>query len=96
MKTRVKVLQLLTVFIAPFYIPGAAFAESIPNGAAIDVEVSKIMTRTHAKGMAVAVIDHGKVGYVHADGIRNGNGDPLTTNTVMYGASLTKTVLVIP
>ncbi len=42
--------------------------------------------------MAVAVIDHGKVDYVHAYGIRNAKGDPLTTDTVMYGASLTKTV----
>jgi CubicO group peptidase (beta-lactamase class C family) len=64
----------------------------MPNGGAIDPEVSKIMTRTHARGMAVAVIDHGKVGYVHAYGIRNAKGDPLTTDTVMYGASLTKTV----
>ena len=50
------------------------------------------MAHTHARGMAVAVIDHGKVGYVHAYGIRNAKGDPLTTDTVMYGASLTKTV----
>jgi CubicO group peptidase (beta-lactamase class C family) len=28
------------------------------------------MTDSHAKGMAVAVIDHGKVGYVHAYGVR--------------------------
>ena len=47
---------------------------------------------TKANGMAVAVIDHGKVIYVHAYGIRNAKGDPLTTDTVMYGASLTKTV----
>ena len=70
----------------------AAAAQTIPTGAAIDAEVSKIMARTHANGMAVAVIDHGKVGYVHAYGIRNAKGDPLTTDTVMYGASLTKTV----
>lgn len=50
------------------------------------------MTNTQGKGMAVAVIDHGKVGYVQAYGIRNAQGDPLTTETVMYGASLTKTV----
>ena len=50
------------------------------------------MTRTQAKGMAVAVIDRGKVGYVQAYGVRNAKGDPLTTDTVMYGASLTKTV----
>jgi CubicO group peptidase (beta-lactamase class C family) len=42
--------------------------------------------------MALAVIDHGKVSYVNAYGIRNAKGDPLTTDTVMYGASLTKTV----
>jgi CubicO group peptidase (beta-lactamase class C family) len=64
----------------------------MPNGAAIDAEVSRIMSHTHANGMAVAVIDHGNVGYVHAYGIRNANSDPLTADTVMYGASLTKTV----
>jgi len=62
----------------------------IPSGPAIDAEVDKIMTETHAKGMAVAIIDRGKVGYVQAYGIRNAKGDP--TNTVMYGASITKTV----
>jgi CubicO group peptidase (beta-lactamase class C family) len=50
------------------------------------------MKRTEAKGMAVAVIDHGKLGYVQSYGVRNAKGDPLTTDTVMYGASLTKTV----
>jgi len=42
--------------------------------------------------MAVAVIDRGKVGYVQAYGIRNDKGDPLTIDTVMYGASVTKAV----
>ncbi len=79
-------------FLAAFYLPVAAAAQTIPNGAAIDAEVGKIMTSTHAKGIAVAVIDHGKVGYVQAYGVRNAKGDPLTTDTVMYGASLTKTV----
>jgi CubicO group peptidase (beta-lactamase class C family) len=92
MKSRVKVLQFLTVFIAFYCLPVVAVAQTIPNGPAIDAEVSKVMTHTSAKGMAVAVIDHGKVGYVHAYGIRNAGGDPLNTDTVMYGASLTKTV----
>ena len=43
------------------------------------------------KGPSDAV-DDGTVVYVHAYGIRNAKGDPLTTNTVMYGALLTKTV----
>ena len=67
-------------------------AQTLPPGAAIDAKVGDIMAQTGAKGMALAVIDHGKVEYVHAYGIRNAKGDPLTTDTVMYGASLTKTV----
>src|SRR6202451_3185977 len=92
MGTQNKVLPpFLTVLLAAC-LAVAAVSQTMPNGAAIDGEVSKIMTQTDAKGLAVAVIDHGKVGYVHAYGIRNANGDPLTTDTVMYGASLTKTV----
>jgi CubicO group peptidase (beta-lactamase class C family) len=50
------------------------------------------MARTGAKGMALAVIEGGNVRYVQAYGVRNSKGDPLRTDTVMYGASLTKTV----
>jgi len=70
----------------------AVVAQPIPSGPAIDATVGKIMTQTHAKGMALAVIDHGKVAYVQSYGARNATGDPLTIDTVMYGASLTKTV----
>ena len=92
MRTSKKVLSLLPVLLAAVCLPVTAVAQTIPDGAAIDAEVSKIMTNTHARGMAVAVVDHGKVGYVHAYGFRNAQGDPLTTDTVMYGASLTKMV----
>lgn len=64
----------------------------LPTGSATDAEVKQVMTRTHANGLAIAVIDHGKVGYAEAYGIRNAKGQPLTTDTVMYGASLTKMV----
>ena len=90
--TNNKALPVLAVLAATCFLPSGVRAQTIPNGAAIDAEVNKLMTRTSAKGMAVAVIDHGKVGYVHAYGIRNAKGDPLTADTVMYGASLTKTV----
>jgi CubicO group peptidase (beta-lactamase class C family) len=92
LRTLKSALPLFAPLLASLYLSGHAVAQTIPNGAAIDAEVSKIMTHTHANGMAVAVIDHGNVGYVHAYGIRNAKGDPLTTDTVMYGASLTKTV----
>jgi CubicO group peptidase (beta-lactamase class C family) len=86
-----KKVQRLIVLLTACSVP-AAVSQTIPNGAAIDGQVSKIMTQTNAKGLAVAVIDHGKVTYVHSYGVRNAKGDPLTTDTVMYGASLTKTV----
>ncbi len=78
--------------VSAFCICFAAVAQTMPEGAVIDDELNKIMTATHANGMAVAVIDHGKVTYVKAYGVRNAKRDPLTTDTVMYGASLTKTV----
>ena len=90
MPTGKQVFPLLAVLFAAFR--AVAVAQTIP-GAAIDAEVGRIMTQTHAKGVAVAVIDRGKVGYVNAYGDRNAKGDPLTKETVMYGASLTKTYL---
>ena len=70
----------------------AMASPDLPSGAAIDAEIGKLMARTHAQGLAVAVIDRGQVGFVNAYGLRNARRDPLTTDTVMYGASLTKTV----
>ena len=67
-------------------------AQALPSGARIDGEVRALMARTGARGMAVAVVDHGRVAYVRAYGVRNASGDPLTVDTTMYGASLTKTV----
>ncbi|MGA2736307.1 MAG: serine hydrolase domain-containing protein [Bryobacteraceae bacterium] len=92
MKLKKQILPLLAVLSAAFWLSPAALAQTMPNGAAIDAEVSRIMALTHANGMAVAVIDHGRAGYVQAYGMRNAKGDPLTVDTVMYGASLTKTV----
>jgi CubicO group peptidase (beta-lactamase class C family) len=59
--TNNKALPMLAVLFTAFFPPTEARAQTIPNGAAIDAEVNKLMTRTSAKGMAVAVIDHGKV-----------------------------------
>lgn len=87
-----KVFPHSAVFVFAFCLRVAAVSQTLPNGAEIDAEVKKIMANTHANGMAVAVIDRGKVGHVKAYGIRNAKGDPLTTDTVMYGASLTKTL----
>lgn len=82
-------------FSALLCVPTIAFAQTprpIPAPLAIEARVDEAMKTTSAKGLAIAVIDDGKVAYVHSYGVRNAAGDPLQTDTVMYGASLTKTV----
>jgi CubicO group peptidase (beta-lactamase class C family) len=66
---------------------------SLPSSDAIDARVRALMADTKANGLAIAVIDDGRVTYVQAYGRRNAAGEPLRTDTVMYGASLTKTVM---
>jgi len=62
------------------------------NASSVDAEVKAVMAKTGARGLALAIVDDGLVRYLQAYGVRNANGDPLNTDTVMYGASLTKTV----
>jgi len=56
----------------------------------IDETVRLAMAATGVKGLAVSVVDEGRVVFTKAYGVRNANGDPLLEDTVMYGASLTK------
>jgi len=75
-------LPLLTALAQP----------AIPSGSAIDAEARRLMAATQARGMAVAVVNGGQVVHLAAYGSRNAAGEPLRTDTVMYGASLTKAV----
>jgi CubicO group peptidase (beta-lactamase class C family) len=60
--------------------------------AALDADVRALMARESVQGLALAVVDGGEVRHVAAYGWRNVERRlPLTTQTVMYGASLTKT-----
>lgn len=58
----------------------------------VEAEALRTMDRTGARGLAIAVIEDGLVVFVDAWGARNAAGDPIETDTVMYGASLTKAV----
>lgn len=87
-----KVLRSTTLALAALLMTGAAARAEVPGGPAIDAAVGRLMQQTHARGVAVAVVDDGRVAYVQAYGERNQAGDPLTTDTIMYGASLTKMV----
>jgi len=65
--------------------------EALPDASTIDSTALALMRRERVQGLALAVIDGGSVAHVAAYGIRDAGGDPLTTQTIMYGASLTKT-----
>ena len=84
--------RILAALASGLCLHAATAAHDLPDAAAVASEAGKLMARTHAQGLAVAIIDHGQVHSVGAWGARNAKGDPLTTDTVMYGASLTKTV----
>jgi CubicO group peptidase (beta-lactamase class C family) len=66
-------------------------ADAMPDSLTIDSTARALMRREHVQGLALAAINNGEVAHVAAYGIRNAAGDPLTTETIMYGASLTKT-----
>lgn len=65
-------------------------AARVPTDAALDAEVARAMAATHSRGLAIAIIDKGRVVRVRSYGDRNAAGAPLRTDTIMYGASLTK------
>lgn len=60
--------------------------------AAIDAAVQAGMARVGAKGLALAVIEDGKVVFVRPYGLAGNAGALLRADSIMYGASLTKAV----
>jgi CubicO group peptidase (beta-lactamase class C family) len=83
------------LLVAGFLVLSSTFAHdqpAIPAPAVVDAAVRRVMAETHANGLALAIIDQGQVHYVQSYGERNAQGDKLETDTVMYGASLTKLV----
>jgi CubicO group peptidase (beta-lactamase class C family) len=56
----------------------------------MDAIAVQAMTATGARGLAIALIENGELVTARAYGVRNATGDPLTPDTIMYGASLTK------
>jgi CubicO group peptidase (beta-lactamase class C family) len=57
----------------------------------IDRQAKRVMAEAKVQGLAMAIVDDGKVVFVGSWGRRNVEKDlPLQTDTIMYGASLTK------
>lgn len=94
MKYAALLTVLYTLAVCVWSAPALAappLAQS-PNPDAIDREAQRLMALHDAQGLAVAVIENGQIKHVAAYGKRNVEKNlPLTTDTVMYGASLTKT-----
>ncbi len=72
---------------------GTSVNSAAAPSAALDTLAREAMAGTGARGLAIAVIDGGEITDLGAWGERNAAGDPLTVDTVMYGASLTKAVV---
>ena len=80
--------KLFTIlFVVLFVLPALA---STPSSAELDTEAARAMAVTQARGLAIAVIEDGKVALVRSYGERNDSGQALQTDSIMYGASLTK------
>jgi CubicO group peptidase (beta-lactamase class C family) len=63
----------------------------MPSARVVDARVAELMRREQVQGLALALVERGKIRLVRAYGLRNAErGEPLDTDTVMYGASLTK------
>lgn len=70
--------------------PGSNSADPL-TGPALDAEIERLMRRDQVKGLAVAVIEGGRVTHLGSYGFRNvARQLPLEVDTIMYGASLTK------
>lgn len=85
----------MKALIAALMFSTLAGCSQAPRGAApgfTDAEIEALMRREKVNGLALAVVDQGQVVKVAAYGKRSIERDlPLEPDTVMYGASLTKT-----
>lgn len=86
-------MHKLLIASATLALAGCAATSRAPTAAArVDAAAAEAMRSSGAQGLAVALIENGRPVAVRAYGKRNAKGQPLTTDTVMYGASLTKAV----
>ncbi len=83
-----RLIHIVFLMLAALAWPAAA--ARLPDAAALDAEVARAMGATQSRGMAIALIDNGRVVYVQSYGDRNLAGEALESDTIMYGASLTK------
>lgn len=79
---------LLAASLAASALAAPAFAAS--DYRKLDAEIDRLAAAGKIPGVAVALVEDGKLVHVAAKGVRNQKGEPLTPDTIMYAASLTK------
>lgn len=85
-------MRAVAIVLAGLALIGASRPMTPPRAMAIDTAVRAAMTRVGAKGLALAVVENGRVVLERHYGARNAAGAPLRPDTIMYGASVTKAV----
>lgn len=85
-------MRAAAVVLAGLALIGASHPMTPQRAVAIDTAVRAAMTRVGAKGLALAVVENGRVVLERYYGTRNAAGAPLRPDTIMYGASITKAV----
>ena len=85
-------MKVLLMAVVSLFLVSCSSTPRGPDPGFTDRDVEALMARGKVVGLALAVIDEGQVVKVSAYGKRNLERDlPLEPDTVMYGASLTKT-----
>jgi CubicO group peptidase (beta-lactamase class C family) len=82
--------QWLLIGLVMALVAGGGPAVATGPEARLEALVPPVLAATGAQGLAVALVEDGRVVAAKGWGKRNAAGEPLTPDTVMYGASLTK------
>ncbi len=97
----VSLFVLFTISFAALHEPSSAqhhtrskrLDGSTITTAEIEQHITRLMKAAKVTGLAVAILNDNQIAYVKSFGYRNKEDSlPLTENTVMYGASFTKSV----
>jgi len=86
-------MRLLAISIFTIALFGCSHAPDMAGRwEAVDAKARQLMDRQAVEGLALAIIADGEIVHVQSFGFRNvEKGHLLETDTIMYGASLTKT-----
>lgn len=95
MRFRLRIILVATMIWLPLPANGKSKFVGLDGrphtSAEIDAAITHVMRAAEVPGLALALINEGKVVYLKAYGLKNMSPDePLTVNSVMVAASLTK------